>query len=132
MAILGAFGTLGYLLEKPEIKLSGSEFYMLDPEGKTENYPAVVILGEEAGVTLGIVNHGSKDANYHIEITVDGDKAKETGPIALGGNQIWENKVYFAAAKTGEMQEVIFLLYKGTKEEAEQTLHFWIDVIESS
>ena len=130
LAILGAFGTLGYLLEKPEIKVRGSEFYILGPGGKAENYPDVIALGEEAEVTLGIVNYDSKAATYYIEITIDEEKVKEIEPVTLESNQAWEDKVHFAAIKTGERQEVVFLLYKVTREEAEQTLHFWVDVIE--
>ena len=129
LAVIGAIATPVYLLETAEIKGRFSEFYILDSQGRADNYPGVLALGEKAEVVLGIVNHEDEALTYHVEITIDGEKVKELGPITLADEETWEGKVNFAAAKVGEVHRVEFLLYEGTKEEVDQALHLWIDVI---
>jgi len=43
-----------------------TEFYVLGVEGETDNYPSELVVGQEATVTLGIVNHeGGEDELPH-------------------------------------------------------------------
>jgi len=132
VVIIGAFGTLGYLLEKPQIKAKPSDFYIFGPQGKAANYPGVLAPGEEAGVVVGIVNHRDKRVTYYVAITIDGETVKELGPITLESEETWEEKVNFAATREGERQEATFLLYEGSREETRQRLHLWIDVVKGS
>ncbi len=132
LAVIGAIATPVYLLETPKIGGKSSEFYILGPEGKADNYPSVLALGEKAEAVLVIINHENETVTYYVEVTIDGEKVEAVGPITLADEETWEGKVNFAAAKAGEKQKVEFLLYEGTKDKVDQALHLWIDVTDGS
>ncbi len=83
IAIMGVIGTLVYLVQTPEIGEKFTEFYVLGQEGKAEDYPREVALGEKAKVILVIVNREHETAEYLVEITVNAEKVEEIGPITL-------------------------------------------------
>jgi uncharacterized membrane protein len=128
VAIIGAIGTLIYVAHMPETGQRFTEFYILGPEGKAENYPGTLALGEEAKVTIGIVNHEKEMTDYTIRITIDGEKVREVGPITLADEEKWEQVVSFTPTKVGENQLVEFRLYKGSNPNVYHAPRFWISV----
>lgn len=131
VAIAGAIGTLAYVITTPKAGERFTEFYTLGMEGKAENYPRELALGEEGRVILGIVNREHEATQYKVEVTIDGEKVGGVGPITLNDKEKWEQEVAFAATRAGPSQKVEFLLYKGTSTEPYQRLHLWIDVKET-
>jgi len=89
---------------------SFTEFYLLGTDGKADNYPAVLNLGEEVNVTLGIVNHESSKQVYSVDVTIEGTEIESFGPITLGKNEKWENPVSFTPLAAGDNQTVEFIL----------------------
>jgi uncharacterized membrane protein len=129
VAIIGAIGTLIYVVHIPGTGGSFTEFYILGPEGKAENYPETLALGEEAKVTLGIVNHENEVTEYIVRIIIAGEKVKEVGPITLADEEKWEQPLSFAPTKVGEDQLVEFRLYKGGSPNVYQAPRLWINVV---
>lgn len=132
VAMIGILGTMVYIIQVPKDTEKFTEFYILGPEGKAENYPRVVTLGEEADVILVIVNHEYETTQYRVQITVDGDKVEEIGPLTLTHEEKWEQKVSLASERIGEDQKVELQLYMEPNEEPYFRLHLWISVVESS
>jgi uncharacterized membrane protein len=128
VVILAAIGMLVFVGISPRVEEKFTEFYILDSEGKTENYPDVVILGEEAQVTIGIVNREQEATDYTIKIFVAGQQVKAMKTMTLAHEESWEKVVSFAPTAVGADQKVVFKLYKGESNEAYQALHLWIDV----
>lgn len=128
VAIIGAIGTLIYVVHIPETGESFTEFYILGPEGKAENYPGTLVLGEEAKVTIGIVNHENEVTDYTIRIIIAGEQVREMGPITLADEAKWEQPVSFAPKKVGEDQLVEFRLYRAGNPNVYQAPRLWIDV----
>jgi len=128
VAILGALGTLGYVIAAPKVGERFTEFYLLGAEGKAADYPRELAVGEEAEVTVGIVNHEHKPVSYRVEVRVGGVENNEVGPVALEHEQKWEGAVSFTPDKAGDNQKVEFILYKGGEAEPYLMLHLWIDV----
>jgi len=131
LAIIVATAALVYLVKPPQVEEQFTEFYILDSHGRAENYPKVLILGEEAELVLGVINREQERTDYKIEITISGEKVEEVGPISLADGEKWEQPVSFAPTKVGDDQKVAFMLYKGSKQQAEQVLNLWIDVLKS-
>lgn len=129
LAIVGMIGALVYMVQTPEIKGEYTEFYILGPEGKTENYPGVVKIGEAAKVILVILNHEHEEIEYTVKIIVDDEILNEIRSIRLAHEGKWEQEVGVMASSSGENQKVEFRLYKGADKEASQNLYFWIDVL---
>ena len=129
-AILGAVGTLGYVIAQPKVGERFSELYILGPEGKAEDYPREVILGQTASIGLGIANHEHQATTYRVEIMIDGQKVGALAPITLEHEKEWKGEVSFDPAKAGPHQKVEFWLYKNQGEEVYLKTHLWVDVKE--
>jgi len=130
VAIVAALGCLGYVIANPRQGEKFTEFYILGPEGKAENYPRQVMVGEEARVILGIVNHEHQPTSYRLEIKTNGVKNKEIGTGILAHEEKWEQVVGFTPEEVGVKQKVEFWLYKDEEGQPcfEDPLHLYIDV----
>jgi len=131
VVIIGAIGTLVYVARPPDTGEAFTEFYMLGPEGRADDYPDVIVLGEEATVTLGIVNHQQEIADYHIRIVIGEQDVGGVATITLAHEEEWEQPVSFAPTEVGEAQKVEFQLYWGSESKAYHTLDLWVDVVGS-
>ena len=130
VVILGAAGTLGYIIATPEVGERFTEFYILGLEGKAENYPKEMTVGEEASVIVGIINREHEVVTYRLEVRIDGATNHERGPLLLEHDEKWEATVGFTPDKTGNNQQVELLLYKNEGSEPYLTLHLWVNVLE--
>jgi len=130
VAVLGAIGSLVYVTATPRVGERFTEFYILGPQGKAEDYPKVLVLGEKAVVRLGIVNHEHETTDYRVEITIDGEKVSEIGSIALKHEGKWEQPITFSPTRAGAHQKVEFSLYKGEDTEPYRKVYLWITVME--
>ena len=139
VAIVGAIGTLGYVVATPKVGEKFTEFYILGPEGKAANYTTELKVGEEGRVILGIVNHEQERVSYKVEIWIDGEKAKlraggedrDEIRVELEHEGKWEKEVGFVPQKAGEEQKVEFVLYKDGEPYFEEPLYLWVDVEEA-
>lgn len=130
VAIVAALGCLGYVIANPKQGEKFTEFYILGPEGKAENYPQQVMVGEEAKVILGIVNHEHQLLSYRVEIKINGVKNKEIGTGILAHEEKWERVMGFTPEEVGVKQKVEFWLYKddALQPHLEEPLHLYINV----
>jgi len=121
LSLLAAIGALAYVVAAPKAGEHFTEFYVLD-------YPTQLSPGEEATVTLGIINHEGQETSYYIEVMIDGVKNGELGPLVLANEGEWEEEVSFVPQVAGDGQKVEFLLYKNVESEPHRTLHIFVDV----
>ncbi len=128
LSILIAIGVLSYTITTPKSGERFTEFYVLGPEGKAENYPHELMLGEKAILNLGIVNHEGQEMKYDIEVRIDGAEYKKVGSLILTNEEKWENRISFISQKVGNNQKVQFLLYKNREHKPSETLHLFINV----
>ena len=115
IAILGAIGALGYVIATPRSGEGFTEFYILGLEGKAENYPKELVVGQEGKVIVGIINREHKTTSYRVEVRINGVKNNEAGPVVLAYNGKWQGIVSFTPDKVGDNQTVEFLLYKNAE-----------------
>jgi uncharacterized membrane protein len=127
VVIIGAIGTLVYVARPPAVATTFTEFYMLGPEGRVEGYPDVISPGEEATVTLGIVNHEQETTDYYIRVVIGEEEVGAVGAITLADGEEWQQPVGFTPVGVGE-QAVKFQLYKGDKKKPCHILTLWVDV----
>jgi len=129
IVILGALGTLGYILVTPRVGEAFTEFYILGQGGEAVNYPMDLKIGEESRVIVGIINHEGKEVSYRMEVVIGSEKITEVRPVVLADEQKWEGEVGFVPTTPGENQKVEFLMYKdGEVEPCLEPLHLWVDV----
>jgi len=128
IAILGAVGTLIYVIAQPRIGERFSEFYILGLRGRAEDYPREIVLGESGSVILGIVNNEHRPTAYRVEIAIHGQRVEALASVLLEHGDRWEENVSFSPARAGPDQKVEFLLFKGEEEDVYLTTHLWVDV----
>jgi len=131
VSILGALGIMGYVMVRPKVGETFTEFYILGVEGKTADYPEELVMGEEGEMTIGIINREHRTVSYQLESRINGMKNSEVGPIILKHEERWEGKASFVPKVSGDNQKVEFLLYKdGEVEPYLEPLRLWVDVRE--
>ena len=128
VAIVGAIAALGYVIAAPKLGESFTEFYILGSEGKAEGYTKELVVGEEGKLVVGIVNREQETVSYRVEITIDGARHGEIGPVVLHHEDRWEREVSFIPTQLGDNQKVELLLYKQGQSEAYQSLHLGVKV----
>ena len=127
--VIGAIGTLVYIIRQPRNVEKFTEFYILNDAGKVENYPGTIIAGQSAKVILGVINHENEATPYRIEITLGGKNVRRIEPFTLNAEQKQEQEITITPAETGERQKLVFLLYKDDSPDEFETLQLWIDVV---
>ncbi len=130
VVIVAALGCLGYVIAIPKPGEKFTEFYILNIEGKAENYPQQVILGEPVDIVIGVVNREYQPASYRVGITIDGVENSQVGIGTLAHEEKREKRVSFIPQVAGEKRKVEFHLYKNGEDEPyfENPLHLYIDV----
>ncbi|WP_297465082.1 DUF1616 domain-containing protein, partial [Thermococcus sp.] len=68
IAIITSIGTLGYVITHPRQGEHFTEFYILGPDGKADNYPTELRVGQNGTVIIGIVNHEGRNVTYYVQI----------------------------------------------------------------
>ena len=131
VAVLGAVGSIGYVLVKPKVGAKISELYILGLEGETVHYPLELVVGERVNRTVGVVNQERETVSYRVEVRIAGEKNNEVGPIVLEHGERWEGELSFVPQVPGENQKVEFLLYKdGESEPRFEPIYLWATVTE--
>ena len=136
VVIAVAIAGLGYMVTTtPRIGEKFTEFYILGPDGRAENYPTELKVGEEGRVIVGIVNHEQGEASYRVEVWIDGEQTKlridgedrNEIMVELGNGGGWEREVGFVSQKAGR-QKVEFVLYKDGEPYFKEPPYLWVDV----
>mgnify|MGYP000927928729 CR=1 FL=1 len=131
-SILLSVVTLAYVVLSPKEGEHFTEFYLLGPEGKADNYPTKYILGENGTVIVGVVNHEYSPVNYTMEIKLENKSMflqENLKHITLAHNETWEEPVILTPEFEGKNMKLQFLLFNETdKSLPYRDLHLWIDV----
>jgi uncharacterized membrane protein len=118
------FGVLG----GSQVGTAFTEFYVLGPGGKAEEYPGPITAGQAVAVTLGIVNHERRPARYAIQIRPDINLLRTIEGIALAPEQKWEERVIFTLPRPGKRIKIEFLLLRDNSSVPHRVLHLWVEV----
>jgi uncharacterized membrane protein len=131
VAIVVTLGFIIYLAVVPQKPEKFTEFYILNTEGKAQDYPEQVIAGNPVELIVGVVNHEYQPASYQLYVKMGGIEVGEANIGTLAYQQKWEEKVSFTPQVVGQRQSVDFILYKNGETEPYQKepLRLYIDVV---
>ncbi|UCH50691.1 MAG: DUF1616 domain-containing protein [Chloroflexota bacterium] len=131
VAIVAALGSIIYIAVTPSENEKFTEFYILSAEGKAQDYPKQVTLGEPVEIVLGVINHEYETASYKVKIELGGIEASQVNIGTLANGEKWEDKVSFTPQFAGERQRVDFYIYKNSDEMPylKEPLRLWVDVV---
>ncbi|MCJ7810827.1 MAG: DUF1616 domain-containing protein [Dehalococcoidia bacterium] len=105
-----------------------TQFYVLGPSGKAEEYPRTVDAGDKFTLILGVVNHEGEEASYQVQAKMAGRLVVSLDSLQLANNEKWESPVVLTATQPGSNLKVEFVLYKGDSGVPYRTLHLWLNV----
>ena len=128
--VIGAVSVLVDVVRQPRSVEKFTEFYILNDAGKVGDYPSTIIAGQDARVILGVINHENEAIAYKIQITLDGKDILQIDPFTLNAEQKREQEVTITPIRTGDKQDLEFLLYKGDSADVYESVHLWIDVVQ--
>jgi uncharacterized membrane protein len=135
-AAIGTIGVLFYVIAVPNTSSTYTEFYMLNEEGSTNDYPSEIDQGDTGIVTLYIINHEQCDITYRIDITIDENTGDSISPvvlqsidlISLENEEKYETLAEFRPQNAGDDQKVEFLLYTNESSDPYMQLSIWVNV----
>lgn len=132
LSILLSVGTLVYVIVTPKEGEHFTEFYILGPQGKADNYTTNYTLGQSGTLIVGVVNHEYKPMNYTMKVKL-GNKSlylpENVTHISLAYNETWEKPVVITPPIEGNKMKLEFLLFNETdKSVPYRDLHLWINV----
>ena len=127
-SIVLAISMLYFVITVPKIGEKFTEFYILGPEGKADNYPSSFQYNYPANILIGVVNHEYVSVNYTVRIALDNDTLTDR-LLFLEHNATWENNVSFVPDKYGTDMKLKFFLFKEDNFTAPyRELYMWITV----
>jgi uncharacterized membrane protein len=110
--ILLAIGMVYYVIATPKIGERFTEFYILDANGKANDYPTDMKLGSSSNISVYISNHEYEPTNYTVQIVMDGDILVHK-QSTLDNNDVLRRNITFVPNKEGNNMKLEFLLFKG-------------------
>jgi uncharacterized membrane protein len=114
---------------------SFTEFYILDQNNTTDNYPNDIKYGDSAKVTAAIVNHENRNIIYDLVVLLnDGDNKYSLyheGNISIADNQSWTKPLNLTLTHNGTGMKLDFVVYAdGNTLAPYRECFFWVNVLE--
>lgn len=132
LCILASIATLAFVIMAPKTGEIYTQFYILGPDGKADNYPAEFRLGEQKPVIVGIVNNEHRAVTYDFLVALNDSSGVShlyADQVTLADNQTMEKTVSLAPDRAGKNMKVEFLLYAdGNMGTPYRELHLWVNV----
>ncbi len=120
-----------YLLAMPYSGQRYTELYVLGPNGKTQDYPNQLRLGENKSVIVGVTNREQRAVEYTLVTTLNGTAGSSTistEKFGLTNDQNWEKTEVIQPDQTGTNLKLSFLLYANDDASPIQQAHLWLNV----
>ena len=130
LIIIASISTLVYIIPQPKSQAAFTDFYILGSEGRMDDYPKELVLGESVELTLGIENHENQDVMYNVIMITNDNEKQIINSLLLSDGQTWSHLFTLEASRPGNNQKVEFKLYKVDVPEPYLSLHLWLDVKE--
>jgi uncharacterized membrane protein len=106
-----------------------TEFFLLDSQGLTMDYPREVTAGEQVICNMGIINREGESSQYRIVAVGGEDQMLATSePISLMDGETWQGFLTIELAQAGDGQKVEFFLERVGSPWPYRTLRIWINV----
>lgn len=136
ISVLTLVGAVAYVTIVPHQQDPFTEFYILGPEGKADNYTTEYVKGESGTVIIGIANHEHRTVNYTLDVRLENKSLvlpENMRHIQLEDNATLEEPLEITPSIEGKNMELQFLLFNDTEKEVPyEDLRLWIDVIEGA
>jgi uncharacterized membrane protein len=134
ISILLSVATLAYVIVVPKHGETFTEFYILGPDGKADQYPTKYTLGDQKPVIVGVVNHEYRNVTYDLVVALNDSVTVSqlySGQLMLEDNQTWEERLDLKPDRAGTNMKLEFLLFAdGNMTAPYRECHLWVNVAE--
>ena len=129
LSILLSVAMVAYVVAVPKQGEKFTEFYILGPNGKADNYPTNYHPGDTKPIIVGVANHEYRNVTYDLVVTLN-DSIRTTQlyteQLTLADNQTVERRINLTPDRTGTNMMMEFLLYAdGNMTAPYRELHLW-------
>lgn len=135
LSILLSIVIVAYVIAVPKQGEKFTEFYILGPGDKADNYPTNFHLGDSKPVIVGITNHEYRNVSYDLIVSLNDSVLDNTiyhENMTIADNQTWEKPINITPDRTGTNMEMEFLLYAdGNMTAPYRECHLWINVTDN-
>lgn len=123
-----AIGLSFFVIATPKTGERLTEFYILGPNGKVENYSTNLKYNLPSEILVGVVNHEYTSVNYTVRVALDKDVLSDT-LFRLNNNETWEKNITFVPNKEGNNMKLEFWLFNEDNFTVPyRDLHLWVNV----
>jgi uncharacterized membrane protein len=122
-----AAGLIYFVTSTPRVGERFTEFYILDPSGKAQNYPANLTYNSPADFLVGVTNHEYASTNYTVQVALDKNILTYTR-FMLNNDETWEKNISIIPGKEGAKMKLEFWLFKENNFTAPyRELQLWVN-----
>jgi len=111
LLIIGLTISIALISLNPHPEDRFTEFYILNADGKAQDYPREIKAGQSATVIIGVVNHEGHPADYRVQILSNGAIINSIDTGTLLNEQKWEQNMALSLTNPGDNQKVEFFLF---------------------
>jgi uncharacterized membrane protein len=114
LSIIASVTVLAFVIAMPRQGEKFTEFYILGPGGKAENYPERINLGESGPIIVGVVNHEYRNVTYDLVVALNDSNnitRLRTERFELADNRTWQQTLPIQPDHAGDNMQLQFLLY---------------------
>jgi len=127
-SIVLAISLVYFVITVPKIGDKFTEFYILGPEGKADNYSTELKYNSPSHVLIGVANHEYIPVNYTVQVVLEQNILTDTS-FRLNQNETWEQNVTYIPEKIGKNLKLEFLLFKEDNFTAPyRDLNMWVNI----
>lgn len=131
-SIILSIATVAYVVAVPKTGEKFTEFYLLGPNGKADNYPLSFNLGDQKPVIVGVANHEYRTVTYNLVVQLNDSvnvSTIYTDQLTVADNQTVEKPVNVKPDRAGTNMNMEFLLYAdGNMTAPYRECHLWVNV----
>lgn len=106
-----------------------TEFYLIDHNNDTTDYPINITRGSVEKVNVGIINQEHARTNYTVEVLKDNKHITQFNRTLDDKEEVEIPYYIDSTSMTGENQTIDFILYKGNTSSPYRTLNIKYNVI---
>lgn len=132
LSILLSIAMVAYVIAVPKQGEKFTEFYILGPGGKADNYPDRFRLGDSKPVIVGIANHEYRNVTYDLVVALNDNVSVSnlyTERLTIADNQTLERRVNVTPDRVGTDMKLEFLIYAdGNMTAPYRECHLWVNV----
>lgn len=112
-----------------------TEFYIVGPDGLSEDYPRRAAIGDKITVTAGITNREPHSVTFRVQVVDAGARRGDpalaplhTRSVSIGGNETVELPISFVLRAPGPDREITISLYRDSASAPFRSLRLWLSV----